>query len=229
MLTSFVKPVDRAKRDYSYYKDIVTFENKRILDVGCGKGNKSNLISRHCSELVGIDFRRNFETALNNVNFIQADANHLPFKENAFDAAVSNDAFEHIPRPDECLKEVKRVIKKNGFMCINFGPLWRSPFGSHMDFKEHFLLPYGQLFFSENEITKMLWTFGKISYQDYNKQLFSHLNKLSISEFKKYIKQLELKVISFKLVSPFSLSFLLNTWFSEYIATQVVSVLKKID
>lgn len=225
-LTSLTKIADRAKRDYAYYSDHLEFEDKKILDVGCGDGTKTNYYAKYCSEIVGVDFRKQFRKKLDNVSFIQADASHLPFRNDAFDAVLSNDAFEHISRPNDCLGEIKRVARKSGMICINFGPLWRSPFGSHLDFKENFLMPYAHLLFSKSTINQTLWLFGKIKKTEYA-NLFGNLSKISISDFEKFIRQQKLKVVSLRLVSPFSQSYLLKTFLREYITTQVVTVLEK--
>jgi len=45
------------------------------------------------------------------VNFVLADATHLPFRNKVFSAVVARHCLEHIPAPLEALKEWSRVCK----------------------------------------------------------------------------------------------------------------------
>jgi ubiquinone/menaquinone biosynthesis C-methylase UbiE len=48
----------------------------------------------------------------NHKRFTQADAHHLPFKDDEFDTAVLGDILEHSPDPAQMLREAGRVAKK---------------------------------------------------------------------------------------------------------------------
>jgi len=43
-----------------------------------------------------------------------SDAENLPFNDNTFDYVLSTEAFHHFPNPDTAVKEISRVLKKNG-------------------------------------------------------------------------------------------------------------------
>ena len=55
---------------------------------------------------------------VSNISLIRADATHLPFKPQVFDAALSYDLYEHVRDQQALLNEKFRVVKTNG--CIAF-------------------------------------------------------------------------------------------------------------
>lgn len=69
------------------------------LDVGCGKHKRGD---------IGIDYNRN------SVADIIADAEHLPFKDEAFTETMSTVVLEHSPNPLKFLMEQHRILKQNG-------------------------------------------------------------------------------------------------------------------
>ncbi len=55
---------------------------------------------------------------IKNVEFKQADIYNLPFKDETFDSAVICFVLEHLHNPVQALKEIKRVIKKQGSVMV---------------------------------------------------------------------------------------------------------------
>lgn len=119
-----------------------SFKNKKILDIGCSYGWFEKFVAKDAKEITGIDLD---EKDLNNarreisdkkIKFEKGSALDLcRFKDNYFDVVVMFDVIEHIPKDSEkeCLREVKRVLKKNGRFLIStpannfskfFDPAW---------------------------------------------------------------------------------------------------------
>ncbi len=102
----------------------VNFENKLILDVGCGNGDLSNYLSvQYNANITGIDFStESIKIALAKKNafkaftskFLVADAQTLPFENESFDIIVSCECLEHVPDPQKMINELYRVVKKDG-------------------------------------------------------------------------------------------------------------------
>jgi ubiquinone/menaquinone biosynthesis C-methylase UbiE len=93
----------------------------RVLDVGCGTGLLLQHLADRC-QTVGLDLsldmlakasrrqrKRGFEAAL-----VCGDAQHLPFREGAFESVVSTFAINAVPQLDQALAEMLRVIEGGG-------------------------------------------------------------------------------------------------------------------
>jgi phosphatidylethanolamine/phosphatidyl-N-methylethanolamine N-methyltransferase len=52
------------------------------------------------------------------IEFIQMDAQQMSFAENSFDAVVGSLILSVVPDPDQCMKEMIRVLKPQGSMMI---------------------------------------------------------------------------------------------------------------
>lgn len=57
----------------------------------------------------------------NNVDFVEANAEELPFESNSFDAYTISTGIRNVPRIDFALAEAYRVLKPGGqFLCLEF-------------------------------------------------------------------------------------------------------------
>lgn len=102
----------------------------RILDVGTGPGLLPVEIAMKSggAQIFGIDLSpRMVQIAKKNaqehgvserVNFRIANAASLPFENDYFDFVISTLSFHHWSKPEECLKEIHRVLKKGGMAFI---------------------------------------------------------------------------------------------------------------
>ena len=89
-----------------------------VLDVGCGTGILFEYLSGKVEILVGIDISKNILKkakekleGVDNVFLIQADADHLPFPSEVFDAIFAVTLLQNMPSPITTLKEMGRVAK----------------------------------------------------------------------------------------------------------------------
>jgi SAM-dependent methyltransferase len=107
--------------------EIMPLEGKRVLDVGCGNGNTVLKIAKRVSpngKAVGIDFskegiakakKKAVALGLDKVTeFRVADAEKLPFKDNYFDAVISECVVCLTPNKQKVLAEKARVLKPGG-------------------------------------------------------------------------------------------------------------------
>lgn len=97
-----------------------------MLDVACGTGNLAVIAARHGCAVWGIDIARNLvcqarvraaEERLR-VNFMEADAEALPFDEGQFDLAVSMFGVMFTPQPHVAVAELMRVTKPGGRVAL---------------------------------------------------------------------------------------------------------------
>ena len=95
-----------------------------ILDVGCGMGRFSDVVSRWGGHVVGIDLSRAVEAAQRNighrenVNIAQADIFELPFRDETFDFIFSIGVLHHTPSTKAAFDRLPRLLRKNGRIAI---------------------------------------------------------------------------------------------------------------
>lgn len=53
-----------------------------------------------------------------NIDFVQGDAEKLPFSDNSFDIIISRLAFHHFPNPKRCFSEMERVLRAGGKLIV---------------------------------------------------------------------------------------------------------------
>lgn len=99
------------------------FKNKKILDLGCGQGYFSRILTKKGGIVTGIDLskelihianQRNQEQGLKIKYFVSDAANLKDLKNNAFDIIISNMALMDIENIEKTFKECSRVLKNNG-------------------------------------------------------------------------------------------------------------------
>ncbi len=75
---------------------------------------------------------------------IVSDISAIPVKDNSFDAVLCVEVFEHIPYPNEALKEFSRIVKKGGKLIVT------APFCSMTHFAPyHFSTGFSRYFYEE--------------------------------------------------------------------------------
>lgn len=95
-----------------------------VLDVGCHGGTFTKVISGYVggSKVYGIDISRSaIEEAKRKIpdgEFKIADATQIPFKNNFFEAVFCIEVLEHVDNPRSVIYEVKRVLKKSGYIIV---------------------------------------------------------------------------------------------------------------
>lgn len=105
----------------NYFKDIEVFQ---ILDVGTGSGNFIYELKRIFpnAKITGVDPNlKSLEAARENfpdVSFIEMEAEKLEFDDNSFDVVSISMALHHLPRVKKGLKEIKRVVKPEGYIIV---------------------------------------------------------------------------------------------------------------
>lgn len=105
-----------------------------ILDMGCGAGFLSNLLSLKGHKVTGVDLSassleeaRKRDTT-QTVSYRQANAcERLPFSDESFDVVCALDVLEHVHYPQKLLDEASRVLKRQGlFFFHTFNRNWLS-------------------------------------------------------------------------------------------------------
>jgi ubiquinone/menaquinone biosynthesis C-methylase UbiE len=193
------------------YLSILRYVNsaEQVLEVGCGEGILSVLMAQKGAQVTGLDISRpNLKNAkeyagtkgLNNIKFIEADAENLPFGDNSFDVVVADNVLEHLPNFEKGLSEIKRVTKKRAIIvlptCLN--PCAWCLLGRDNFWKFSWKTPFA-IFIGFLKITFRVFSKG-INQGYANKEDFPHLWRYPCV-MKKEFKKAGFKIINFEAVS----------------------------
>jgi SAM-dependent methyltransferase len=101
-------------------------EGERVLDLGSGAGTDSLIAAQMVGPIgsvIGIDMTPAMlskaraaaaETGVSNVEFVESEAEHLPFPDGSFDVVISNGVIDLIPDKDAVFAELYRVLTPGG-------------------------------------------------------------------------------------------------------------------
>jgi demethylmenaquinone methyltransferase/2-methoxy-6-polyprenyl-1,4-benzoquinol methylase len=122
----------------------------RALDLCCGTGDIALALARRGAETTGLDFsekmlevanarnqKSNPQSAIRNPQFVQGDAQQLPFPENSFDIVTVGYGLRNLASWERGLEEMLRVAKPGGrIIVLEFGKpanlLWRKIYFTHL-------------------------------------------------------------------------------------------------
>lgn len=92
----------------------------RVLDIGAGTGNVAIAAAQRGATVVATDIapsmveRGRARTAGSEIDWLEADAEELPFDDGAFDAATSAFGLVYAPHPERVSRELLRVLRPGG-------------------------------------------------------------------------------------------------------------------
>ena len=110
-----------------YYKALenVNVAGSAVLDVGCGSGLFFREVAAKADLVLGVDVSHKLllkakmqAESLANVSVLQADADHLPFRDGFFGTVFAFTVLQNMPKPAETLCELKRAVKVGGFVVV---------------------------------------------------------------------------------------------------------------
>jgi ubiquinone/menaquinone biosynthesis C-methylase UbiE len=99
--------------------------DERALDSGSGAGALAFALAPYVREVVAVDLvpelleqGRRRGVRFPNVEFVEGDANALPFEDGSFDLAGSLRTLHHIARPELAVAELARVTRLGGRVLV---------------------------------------------------------------------------------------------------------------
>lgn len=103
-------------------KAVAPQAGERILDVAAGTGTSSAALAKHGARVVAVDFSTGMveqgRKKHKNIEFVEADAERLPFGDNEFDAVTISFGLRNVQNPKTALGEMYRVLKPGGRLVI---------------------------------------------------------------------------------------------------------------
>jgi ubiquinone/menaquinone biosynthesis C-methylase UbiE len=113
----------------------------QCLDIGCSSGIITSLLGEHFLTAIGIDIDQEAlryarsHSSSSNVHFLVSDSMALPFKDNTIEVIICNHVYEHVPDANRMMREIYRVLKKEGFCYFSAG-------NKYMVMEGHYYLPF---------------------------------------------------------------------------------------
>jgi ubiquinone/menaquinone biosynthesis C-methylase UbiE len=98
----------------------------KVLDIACGTGNQSIPAARTGAQVTGLDIapnlldqaRQRAQAENLKIEFVEGDAEKLPYPAGQFDVVLSMFGAMFAPRPDVVASELKRVCRPGGMIAM---------------------------------------------------------------------------------------------------------------
>jgi SAM-dependent methyltransferase len=123
-----------AREGWDVYRDFINtpasfamlpdVTNLHGLDIGCGEGHNTRLLSQRGARVTAVDISRVFlrhalqmerESPLG-ISYCAASGQTLPFADRTFDFSIAFMSLMDVPDPDRLIAETHRVLKPGGFL-----------------------------------------------------------------------------------------------------------------
>ena len=120
-----------------FVAEVAPCPGERILDLGGGTGDIALALAERGAivtladpsvEMMAVGRRRPGAEA---IDWVEAEAEHLPFDDATFDAVTISFGIRNVTRLEPALAEIRRVLKPGGrFFCLEFSQphAWLAPF-----------------------------------------------------------------------------------------------------
>lgn len=123
-----IHPKHLIKGRKPWYISVVK-KNFSVLDIGSGNGQYTIKTAKYCRKIIGIENnvnqlnigeREKGRLKIKNIQFIKADAEEkLKFDDKTFNLVLLLDVLEHLKKRKQLLKEIFRVLKKEGKLVLS--------------------------------------------------------------------------------------------------------------
>lgn len=110
------------QNDLNDLMEMLNLETNMVaLDIATGGGHVAKNLAQRIDKVIATDLTEDMLmntaahlSAFNNIKYVVADAENLPFEENSFDIITCRYAAHHFPHPKRFVEEVYRTLKPGG-------------------------------------------------------------------------------------------------------------------
>lgn len=145
-----------AKKTYDETIQLIKNEleqNNSILEIGTGTGLIALAIASSVKSIIAIDTSKGMlelakqkqsKEKIGNISFEEGNANNLSFRDNSMDAIICMNIMHLLPKPEDVITQIKRVVKHNGKIILPtycHGENRKSKFFSYLSSLSGFKVP----------------------------------------------------------------------------------------
>jgi ubiquinone/menaquinone biosynthesis C-methylase UbiE len=202
--------------DEKHFKKLLNlFElkpNCRYLDLGTGSGFLAFALAEKNKKILveGLDIVENSiikdnqiaeEKGLNNVKFKTYDGFDFPYPDGFFNGGISRYALHHFPNINHSIREINRVLKKDGFFILSDAKTYDIDSEGFIDEFQKFLEDGHNHFYYENELLELFKNQGFIkekifhSYVRYPRKHNKRYQNLINNESKEVVKKYKMEIV----------------------------------
>jgi ubiquinone/menaquinone biosynthesis C-methylase UbiE len=124
-LETFIQNESTIEHLHRYALAMELAAGKTVLDIACGEGYGTALLSGKADHVTGMDIDKpTIDKAIarykkDNIRFEIAATEKIPSPDHSYDLVVSFETLEHVDDQDAMLKEIKRVLKPGGILLLS--------------------------------------------------------------------------------------------------------------
>jgi len=166
-------------------------KGEKILDVGCGSGQWLNFFKEKEVEYFGVDVSEKLieiaKKTQKEGTFLVGNCQNLPFEDNFFDKVYAIGVFHHLPSKElreQCLREIKRVLKNKGILILTVWNLWKNKKMRKLIFKFFLLKIIGKSNLDFKDILVDWWGMKDFYFHCFTKR-----------ELEKLVKKIGFKIL----------------------------------
>lgn len=110
---------------FLHFNKLQLKKGAKILDVGCGAGTYTQVLSDNGYKVCGIDFSKEMikiakkRDNLHRITYQQSNIYYLPFPDGYFDMVICIGVFQTVQNYKKALTELYRLIKPGGIFYLN--------------------------------------------------------------------------------------------------------------
>lgn len=128
--------LDSRKHFIYYFPSMISYlknaPNKKLLEIGCGMGTDSLVLTENGFDVIGLDLSSAhlslaadlFRLFSRKGIFIKGNAEVLPFPDNSFGCVYSYGVLHHTPNTNKSIKEIYRILSHSGRAVIMLYHKW---------------------------------------------------------------------------------------------------------
>jgi SAM-dependent methyltransferase len=185
------------RRFFDRFGSTLELSGKSVLDIGCGTGAVCiEAARRGAARVVGVDMQlidvasdylvNRHPDLVARTAFVKTDGTLREIAGQTFDVILSKDSFEHYADPEGFVHVMTTFLAPGGVLAMGFGPLWKSPFGGHIDFMTR--LPWAHLIFPEQVIMSERRRFRPAEDARHFEEIVGGLNKITYRRFENIMR-----------------------------------------